>query len=146
MSDVPAVLELALDRIVEIEATTTVLVETDLVTELDPDGEITLQLLEQSFELTVEPSVVIEILVPGAQGPPGGPGPTGAPGPSGSLYRHVQAVPSSVWTVVHNLDFEPNVTVIDSAGSVVEGDTQYVDDNTLILTFTASFGGRATLS
>ena len=69
MSDIELVLEQ--DQVIEIEATTTVLVEQDLVTELDPEGEITLQLIEQSTELVVEPYVVLEVEVPGLQGPRG---------------------------------------------------------------------------
>lgn len=76
-------------------------------------------------------------------------GPIGPIGPSGSAaasYFHDQVSPSATWTINHNLGFRPNVSAFDSGGSEVEGDIQHVDVNTLILTFNAAFGGKATLS
>lgn len=62
-------------------------------------------------------------------------------------YRHDQGVPASVWTIAHNLGFNPSVTVINSAGDVVEGDIDYPDDDTVVLTFSGGgFGGSAYLS
>jgi hypothetical protein len=61
-------------------------------------------------------------------------------------YRHMQATPATVWTVIHNLGFRPNVTVVDSGGTEVIGNVHYVDDNTVQLTFSAAFGGEAYLS
>ena len=58
-------------------------------------------------------------------------------------YLHDQGVPSSIWTVVHNLDKRPSVTVVDSAGSDVTGNVSYIDDNELTITFNASFTGQA---
>jgi hypothetical protein len=37
----------------------------------------------------------------------------------------------------------PNITVIDSAGRVVEGEIAYPDANTVVLTFSAAFSGEA---
>lgn len=79
----------------------------------------------------------------GAQGEPGEPGP---PGPAGGTYHHIQSSPSAVWTINHNLGFYPNVTIVDSAGSVVEGDVTYPNTNTMVLTFTGGFSGDAYLS
>ena len=61
-------------------------------------------------------------------------------------YRHVQGAASATWTIVHNLDFYPNVTVIDSAGTIVEGEIAYTNRNQVVLTFSASFSGQAFLS
>lgn len=50
---------------------------------------------------------------------------------------------SKVWTVAHNLGKRPAVTVVDSAGTVVIGEVDYLDDNTVRLTFCAAFSGTA---
>lgn len=87
--------------------------------------------------------------IPGVQGPEGPPGPQGPQGPSGAAagsYTHYQNIPSAIWTVVHNLGFYPAVTVVDSAGSMVEGDVQYNDLNTVTLSFSGAFGGIASFS
>lgn len=75
------------------------------------------------------------------QGPPG---PIGPPGPNGD-YRFVQATPSATWTIAHGLSFQPNVTVVDSAGAQVEGDIAYVG-STVVVTFSVAFAGTAYLS
>lgn len=86
----------------------------------------------------------------GATGPTGPTGPTGAtgpPGPSGgSGYIHEQLVPATTWIVAHNLARFPSVTVVDSGGTTVVGDVAYTDDDSLVVTFSAAFGGRAYLN
>jgi hypothetical protein len=61
-------------------------------------------------------------------------------------YAHNQATSSSTWTILHNLDFYPNVTVVDSAGTIVEGEIAYTNRNQIVLTFSAAFSGKAYLS
>lgn len=61
-------------------------------------------------------------------------------------YRHSQGVADNIWTINHNLKFHPNATVVDSAGTIVEGDIEYLDINTIRITFTAAFSGYAYLS
>ena len=61
-------------------------------------------------------------------------------------YHFTQSVPASVWTIEHNLNFYPNVTVVDSAGTNVEGELHYIDSNNLTVTFTSAFSGSAYLS
>lgn len=60
-------------------------------------------------------------------------------------YTHTQATPAAVWTIAHPLAFNPNITVIDSAGSVVEGDVAY-QPGQVVLTFSGAFSGTAYLS
>lgn len=62
---------------------------------------------------------------------------------STKTYVHDQLVSSATWSVVHNMNKRPSVTVITSAGDVVFGDAKYVDDNNMTLTFAAAFGGKA---
>ncbi|MBL0307660.1 MAG: collagen-like protein [Chitinophagaceae bacterium] len=83
---------------------------------------------------------------PGADGEAGAQGPQGIPGLSGANYTHTQAVPSADWTITHNLARFPSVTVIDSAGSTVVGDIEYLSNNAIAIHFTAAFGGSAYLN
>ena len=61
-------------------------------------------------------------------------------------YHHVQGTSSAVWTINHYLGWQPNVTVQDSGGSVVEGEISYTSVNTLTVTFSGAFSGNAYLS
>lgn len=61
-------------------------------------------------------------------------------------YIHNQGVPSTEWNIQHNLGKKPSVVVFDSAGRDVVGSIKYVDDNNLIITFSAAFSGKATLN
>lgn len=63
-----------------------------------------------------------------------------------STFIHTQAVASAEWTIQHNLDKYPSVTVVDSAGSVVIGDCQYTSRNAVVLTFNGGFSGKAYLN
>lgn len=89
--------------------------------------------------------------VPGPQGLPGQdstvPGPQGPPGSPGT-YAFVfdQGSPDDVWHIVHNLGFYPAVSIVDSAGSQVEGQVIYNSINDLDVSFTLPFGGKAFLS
>ena len=86
----------------------------------------------------------------GVQGPQGQQGIQGIQGPQGDpgigAYVHVQGSASSTWTINHNLGFFPNVEIVDSAGSSVIGNYQYINGNTLIATFRDPFAGKAYLS
>lgn len=61
-------------------------------------------------------------------------------------YHHIQGTPSSTWTIIHNLNFYPNVTVQDSAGTIIEGEITYTDAHQLTVHFTSAFSGNAYLS
>lgn len=60
-------------------------------------------------------------------------------------YVHTQMVSSAAWTVTHNLGRHPSVTISDSMDNVVFGDVQYIDNNSLIVSFSATFSGTAYL-
>jgi|694.fasta_scaffold13952_9 hypothetical protein len=64
----------------------------------------------------------------------------------GGTYTHVQDVPSSNWVINHNLEYFPSVEIVNSAGTAVIGDYQYVNANTVIANFTNPFAGKAYLS
>jgi len=61
-------------------------------------------------------------------------------------YVHIQEVASATWSITHGLGFIPNITVVDTGKSVVEGSYNYPDSNTVVLTFVGAFSGRAYLS
>jgi len=61
-------------------------------------------------------------------------------------YVHNQPSPALTWTISHGLGFTPNITVVDSAGTVVEGSYDYPNSNTVVATFSSAFSGKAYLS
>ena len=63
-----------------------------------------------------------------------------------STYIFEQAVPSATWEITHNLNKNPSVTVVDSAGTVVLGDVVYIDTNTIRIMFSGEFNGKAYLN
>lgn len=66
------------------------------------------------------------------------------PNDLGQVYE--QITPSATWTINHTLSFIPNILVVDSAGTEVEGDYNYVDADTIVATFSGPFAGKAYLS
>ena len=61
-------------------------------------------------------------------------------------YTHLQGSPSNTWVINHNLNFYPNVTVQDSAGTIYEGEISYTNLDSLTVTFSSAFSGKAYLS
>ena len=61
-------------------------------------------------------------------------------------YTHNQNTADLIWVITHGLGKHPSVEVVDSAGSVVIGDIEHIDLNTIKLTFTAAFSGKAFLN
>jgi hypothetical protein len=87
----------------------------------------------------------------GAAGPTGPTGPTGPQGPAGSgaasAYTWTQASAATTWTITHPLGYNPNVSVVDSAGTqIFPGDLKYLSITTIQLDFSAAVGGLAYLS
>jgi hypothetical protein len=98
---------------------------------------------QYSVEVTQDETVLVEIGIAGPQGAQGVPGEVLF---SDISYLHNQTVPSSTWTITHNLRFMPNITVVDSGGTVVEGSYNYPNENTVVLSFNGAFSGKAYLS
>ena len=61
-------------------------------------------------------------------------------------YTHLQGSSSNTWVINHNLNFYPNVTVQDSAGTIYEGEISYTNLNSITVTFSSAFSGKAYLS
>lgn len=103
-------------------------------------------------ETIAVPSPTLDLVEVAEQGPAGPKGDTGATGPqgdpglSGANYVHNQMVPAATWTVTHNLNRYPSVTVVDSAGSVVIGAVAYVSPDVVSIEFSAGFSGAAYLN
>ena len=63
-------------------------------------------------------------------------------------FIYDQAVPATTWGdpitgVYHGLNKFPSITVVDTGDSVVIGNYTYVDNNNVILEFSAPFAGKA---
>jgi hypothetical protein len=66
--------------------------------------------------------------------------PTGA---GDKNYVHNQPVPSAVWNVSHGLSKFSSVVIVDSGGTIVEGDVNYIDNNNITISFAGAFSGKA---
>jgi len=91
----------------------------------------------------------IIVSAPGPQGPSGGGGGGGIQYedvPALVSYAHTQLASSPSWTVTHDLNFYPNVTVYDSGGSMVEGSVAHINKTSLSIAFSSSLAGKAYLS
>lgn len=74
----------------------------------------------------------------------------GAPGPAGQgiavTYTHTQVQTAGEWLINHQLGRYPSVTIVDSAGTVVLGSIDYIDANTIRVSFNFPFSGKAHLN
>ena len=93
----------------------------------------------EAYSIVQEQKPIVTLVNIGTQGPKGESG-------SSSYYKFNQSTPASVWTIEHKLSRNPSVTVQDSAEENVEGSCEYVNENKLILTFSAAFSGVAYLN
>ena len=71
---------------------------------------------------------------------------SGGSASSHGTHTHTQTSASSIWTITHNLNCYPAVTIVDSADTVVFGDIEYISANVVRVTFVAAFGGKAYLN
>jgi hypothetical protein len=65
------------------------------------------------------------------------------PGAGDKNFVYTQAVAASIWNVQHDLDKFPSVSIVNDDNTQVFGSVEYVDNNNLIITFTAPFSGKA---
>ena len=61
-------------------------------------------------------------------------------------YIHEQGVASATWTINHNLNKFPAVSVVDSAGNEIVAEVSYPDKNTCIVTMVGASKGKAYLN
>ena len=95
---------------------------------------------------TIDDKVTVDLGTSGPQGPKGDKGDNGEVLYEDLSYVHTQSVASNTWTITHGLQFIPSITVVDSAGTVVEGSYNYPDANTVVASFSGAFSGKAYLS
>ena len=107
---------------------------------------ISVSSVDNSVVVQDQPSASIVLSASGPQGPQGPAGAPGADGDAHQTYVYNQNTPSATWTITHNLTAYPSVTVIDSAGTYVIGNIEYISNNVLRLTFSAAFAGQALLN
>ena len=62
-----------------------------------------------------------------------------------STFRWVQAAPAAVWVINHGLNAFPSVNVLDPLNQELFGQVDYVDDDTLTITFSSPETGVAYL-
>ena len=63
-----------------------------------------------------------------------------------AFFTFTQSSAAATWSIQHNLEKFPSVTVIDSANNIVYGNTTYTDENNLTINFSAPFSGKAYLN
>ena len=73
-------------------------------------------------------------------------GSPGLPGEGSAFYKHTQNIPSAIWTIVHNLNFEPQTQVFSSGGVRIEAFIQNLSLTTTQIVFSSPFSGYAILS
>jgi hypothetical protein len=61
-------------------------------------------------------------------------------------FVYTQGAPSDTWTISHPLNKYPSVTIIDSGGTEVIGNIEYIDTSTVVVTFASGFSGKAILN
>lgn len=61
-------------------------------------------------------------------------------------YSHIQTTISNEWTINHNLNFYPNVTVLDNSSRILETDLVYLNANTVKIIMNSASSGTAYLT
>lgn len=116
------------------------------VIEIVPQTPVVIDLTQEPTYIAPYPDIT-NIASVGPQGPKGSKGDKGDKGDAADVsHTYTQSIPSDTWVIAHNLNFIPNVTVQDSAGTIIEGEITYTNSNNLTLTFNSAFSGYAYLS
>ena len=58
-------------------------------------------------------------------------------------FTFTQSTATNTWNITHDLGKFPSVSVVDSGNTIVYGNIDYIDNNSLTITFSAAFGGKA---
>jgi len=61
-------------------------------------------------------------------------------------YTYEKQSSALIWNITHNLGFKPNIIVMDYGSNQVECDIEYVNENSVKLTFSETISGYAYLS
>ena len=63
-----------------------------------------------------------------------------------SSFEFVQQTAATVWTINHNMGLKPNVKLEDLLGNDIQGAIDFIDNNTVRVTFNQAVAGKAYLS
>lgn len=88
-------------------------------------------------------NTVVKVIAGGPKGDKGDPGVASG---DAFVYVHDQVAASATWTVVHGLAAFPNVSLVDTGGSVIHGGVHYDSANQVTVTFSQPVSGKAYLS
>jgi hypothetical protein len=66
--------------------------------------------------------------------------------PTDANFIFTQSIPSTTWSITHNLDKFCSVTVVSDSNQIMIGDVNYLNTNSLTITFSAAFSGKAYLN
>ena len=91
----------------------------------------------------IDPQVLL-LVGNGGSGPAGAPGPPGPPG--GAQFIFTQVTPSGSWVINHNLGSLVHVTVLNTAGTIVDADVVETSINTVTISFNTPQAGTAVIS
>jgi hypothetical protein len=61
-------------------------------------------------------------------------------------FEFTQTTPSTNWSIQHDMDKFPSVSVVNNNNVLMYGNTTYVDKNNLTINFSAGFSGKAYLN
>ena len=65
---------------------------------------------------------------------------------SDANFVFTQSVPATTWTITHNLDKFCSVSVVSDGNQLKYGNISYTNSNSLTITFSAAFSGKAYLN
>jgi len=101
-------------------------------------GVIQLSFTKSSPSIALSPAATQEVTLPFAQ--------VITVTESATTFTWTQSIALSVWTIPHNLNKFPSVTVVDNLGNLIYPDVSYVDSNTVQITHGSAFAGKAYLN
>jgi len=61
-------------------------------------------------------------------------------------FVFTQPVPSASWSIQHDLDKFPSVSVVNNNNILMYGNAEYINNNNIIITFSGGFSGKAYLN
>lgn len=112
-----------------------------------------IEIVVQGSTVTVigEPTIELDLTLPGIQGATGPAGPTGPQGPAGQSGATQEqpfffASPSTVWLATHSIPVTPSVYAYDTSDLLVEGDVSYPTPTTVRVDWAFPMAGRLVLT
>ena len=61
-------------------------------------------------------------------------------------FVYTQQTESNEWEIKHDLNKFPSVIVVDSAGTLIQGEITYTDNNNISINFSSAISGKAYLN